>query len=236
MRHAVDIEPALTPPDHLPGGRLRVVVAVAEPFVAAGICAVLEEGGLGVTSVASDEHAIAAALATEPDALLLDADLDGDVVDATRRAAAALPRTATVLLTAAVDRRAVVAGLQAGAAGYLLKSVGAAGLVDAVRTAVRGEAVVSRPLLRALLDALSVDGVRHRDLADGRVVALTPREWEVAELLDRGESTAAMAAELGLSPVTVRRHLSGLMRKLDVTARGDARLLLRVPDGRPPRR
>lgn len=209
-----------------------MLVAVNEPFVAEGIRFVLEQDGFVVPAgVSSADEAVAVALATEPQVCLLDQDLDGDVVDATRRISAALPRTATVILSGSVDRRAVLAALQAGAAGYLLKSVEAPALSEALRSAIGGEAVISRRLISAMLDALALEGTRHADLADGRVVALTAREWEVAAMLARREPTTEMAAALGISSVTVRRHLSGLMRKLGVTSREDAWHLLRPATG-----
>jgi len=222
--------PALHP-DRSDDERPTVLVAVSEPFVAAGIRFVLEQDGFDVSAgVSSAGEAVAVALATEPRICLLDQELDGDVVEATRTISA-LPRTATVILSGSVDRRAVLAALQAGAAGYLLKSVEAPALSEALRSAIRGEAVISRRLISAMLDALALEGTRHADLSDGRIVALTEREWEVAGMLARREPTTEMAAALGISSVTVRRHLSGLMHKLGVTSREDAWHLLRPATG-----
>jgi DNA-binding NarL/FixJ family response regulator len=222
--------PALQP-ERSGNERPTVLVAVAEPFVKEGIRFVLEQDGFDVSAgVSSADEAVALAFATEPQVCLLDQELDGDVVEATRRISA-LPRTATVILSGAVDRRALLAALQAGAAGYLLKSVEAPALSEALRSAIRGEAVISRRLISAMLDALALEGTRHADLADGRIVALTEREWEVAGMLARREPTTEMAAALGISSVTVRRHLSGLMQKLGVTSREDAWHLLRPATG-----
>jgi DNA-binding NarL/FixJ family response regulator len=205
---------------------------VREPFVAAGIRALLEQDGFAVSAVASNaEEAVSVALATRPAVCLLDEELDGDVAEATRRISDALPGAATVILASSGDRRTVLAALRAGAAGYLVRSIDAAALAGALRSAIRGEAVISRRLIAGVLDALGPEGAKHADLADGRVVALTEREWEVARMLARREPTTAMAAALGISAITVRRHLSALMRKLDVTSREDASVLLRSVAG-----
>src|SRR3989442_6147481 len=98
--------------------RPTVLVAVTEPFVAAGIHFVLEQDGFDVSAgVSSADEAVAAALATEPRICLLDQELDGDVVEATRRISA-LPRTPAGILSGSPERPAGPAALQAGAARY----------------------------------------------------------------------------------------------------------------------
>jgi DNA-binding NarL/FixJ family response regulator len=228
-----DTLPALeasAPPAREPLVRTRpaVLLGLHEAFVSAGARFLLEQDGFAVAAVVADAgEAIAAARETRPDVCLLAQELPGDVLHATREIVRAAPRTAVVVLGRTVDRRAVLDALRAGAVGYLLESVAASSLPEALRSAMRGEAVISRRLVTAMLDALTEGHLRHADLPDGRVVELTEREWEVARLLARRAATSEIAAALGISSVTVRRHLSGLMRKLGVGSRDEAARLLR---------
>lgn len=209
-----------------------VLLALHEAFVSAGARALLEQDGFDIVAVPVDAaEAAASAAELRPDVCVLAQDLSGDVVHATREIVSAHPRTAVVVLARTVDRHAVLAALRAGAVGYLLESVAADSLGGALRSAMRGEAVISRQLVAAMVDALGQGRARHAGLPDGRVVELTEREWEVARLLARRAATSEIAAALGISAVTVRRHLSGVMRKLGTASRDETARLLRQAVG-----
>jgi DNA-binding NarL/FixJ family response regulator len=120
-----------------------------------------------------------------------------------------------------------MAAVRAGASGYLTQGLDPARLPHVVRGAVRGEPAVPRRFVSRLLDELRTRERRRSVVLAGRGrVALTGREWEVAELLLRSATTAEMAAQLGVAPVTVRRHVGSVERKLGVSTRAEVIALL----------
>jgi len=122
----------------------------------------------------------------------------------------------------------VVGALTRGASGYLLKG-GLSGerLASTLLAAHRGEPALSRSLVPYIVDEIRHLSARRITLPTGQV-ALTPREWEVAELLREGNSTAEIADRLGVSPVTVRRHVGLLLRKLGADSREKAVEMIRA--------
>jgi DNA-binding NarL/FixJ family response regulator len=96
-----------------------------------------------------------------------------------------------------------------------------------VAGALRGEPAVPRRFVSRLLDELKTRERRRSVVLAGKGrVALTAREWEVVELLLRAATTSEIAAELGVAPVTVRRHVGSVERKLGVTTRAEVVALL----------
>jgi DNA-binding NarL/FixJ family response regulator len=146
-------------------------------------------------------------------------DVDG--IQATRRILAREPDVEIVILTSSDDDDVGLVGLRAGASGFLNKRAGVDALPRALRGAVAGEAVVSRRLTMRLVDTM------RRTRPDGTGIRpvrsrLTPREWEVLDLLCTGQSTDEIAATLVLSSETVRSHIKNLLRKLGVSSRQEA--------------
>ncbi len=212
---AADLPTGQRLPRTVPPGTITVLVAEADQFVRAGIRVLLEESGLEVCAECADAaEAVAGAVAQRPDVCLLDQELPGSSLEATREISKRLPGTAVVIIGVAVDRDGVLDALRAGAQGYLLESSDGAALPQALRSAAGGEAVISRRLVTTILGALDESGELHATLADGRDVRLTARELDIARLLPAGMPTAEMAAVLGIAAVTVRRHVSTLLRKL----------------------
>ena len=207
--------------------RTTVLVADSDHFVRAGIRVFLQDAGFSVCAEARDaDEAIALATARRPDVCLLDGELAGGSVVATREISRRLPHAAVVVMGRAVDRDGVLDVLRAGAQGYLFKDLNGPALSQALRGAAAGEAVIPRRLVTTILGALDEDDASHATLADGRDVQLTSRERDVARLLQKQMSTAEMAAALGIAAVTVRRHVSSLLRKLGTSDRAVAARLL----------
>jgi len=160
---------------------------------------------------------------TRADVLLLDAAFpDGG----TRGAFELSGRPATVLVFADLDDAGTVCeAFRFGATGFLLRDMPPTDLPRFVEAAVAGETVVAPALLRSLLRELCrSSGAVTR--GDGREVQLTAREREVATLLRRRYPTDRIAQELGISAITVRRHVSKLQQKLGVESRPEAIALL----------
>lgn len=210
-----------------PGEGRRVLLADDHAATRAGVRAALEQAGFVVCAeVADGPSAVAAALRERPHACLLDVRMPGgDGIEAAAEIAAALPGTAIVMLTVSADEEDLFAAIKAGATGYLLKDVDPARLPFALDGVLAGEAAIPRKLVGRIVEELGERRRRRVPVAQGGA-ELTPREWEVLELLHAGASTAQAAERTGMSPVTVRRHVSSALRKLDVPDRGAAFALL----------
>jgi two-component system NarL family response regulator len=131
---------------------------------------------------------------------------------------------AVVLLTDEITEAEFLGAVRAGAVGYLHKGVSPEALSNVVRGVSRGESAFPRSLVFALIDGHRQRSVR---LADVSGVELTSREWEVLEFMREGLTTRQIADRLLISEVTVRRHISSVLKKLKVPSRTDAVKLLR---------
>lgn len=209
------------------GPAARVLVADADPATRAGVNAALVRGGFEVCAEAeSAQSALDAARREQPDACLVDADLAGGGIAAARDLDDAAPGTVIVMLGTTADDEHVLAAIRAGARGFLPKDMDPDRLVPALRAVLDGEPALPRALMGRVLDELH-GRRRYRSELARLGVDLTRREQEVLELLDQGMNTADMARALDISAVTVRRHLSGLLRKLDAPDRDAALRRLR---------
>jgi DNA-binding NarL/FixJ family response regulator len=196
-------------------GRIRVVLVDDHPVVRAGVRALVDgQDGLTVVGEAADAAGAAEVVAeTRPDVVLMDLSLgDGpDGVTATR-ALRALPEPPQVLVLTTYDTEAdILAAVDAGAAGYLLKDAPPDELFRAVRATARGETVLAPAVAARLL----------RRTASPEP-AVTAREVEILQLLARGLGNREMARELLVSEATVKSHLSHIYTKLGVDTRAGA--------------
>ena len=187
----------------------------------------LEADGFVVAEASDAAAAIGAATRLKPDFCLIEIELPLEGLNAIGRIAKASPRTLVVVLSRSDSPEDVVAAVTRGASGYLLKGIGGAQLASTLRGAYDGEPPLSRSLVPYLVDEIRRGSIRRLTLPGG-AVTLTPREWEVGELLRDGHTTAEIADRLGVSPVTVRRHVGLLLSKLGATDREAAVDLLRA--------
>jgi DNA-binding NarL/FixJ family response regulator len=202
---------------------IRVLVVDDQALVRGGIGALLAlfEGLEVVGEAENGEAGIAAVLALQPDVLLLDVrmpGLSGVEVISTLAARNALPPT--LLLTTFEDDAALVAGVKAGARGYLLKGVTPEILVEAIRTVAGGGAYLFAPLAAAA--AAPPPDPRWRDDAFDQPERLTAREREVLRLMASGIGNRDIAQALRLGDGTVRNHVSNIFSKLGVSDRTKA--------------
>jgi DNA-binding NarL/FixJ family response regulator len=185
------------------------------------------------TEAADADSAVDAAVRERPDVCLLGLDADGHGLRAANEIATRVPSTAVILLTRRLDEEEFMAAVRVGASGYLPQTLDPARLPYVVRGALRGEPAVPRRFVARLLDELRTRERRRSVVLAGKGrISLTTREWEVVDLLLRAASTSEIATELGVAPVTVRRHLGSVERKLGVTTRAQVvQLLSAEPDG-----
>jgi two-component system nitrate/nitrite response regulator NarL len=174
------------------------------------------------------ETAVAAAVRDHPDVCVVDFDPPGRAIRTVSEITSKVPGASVVVMTRHIDEEEFIAAVRAGAIGYLPEAVNPARLPYVVRSLMRGEAAVPRSLVPRLIDELrGREGRRrHLDLYERKRVELTAREWEVVDLLRKGMSTRSIAELLGISAVTVRRHVSAVHGKLGVRSRAELLRLL----------
>jgi NarL family two-component system response regulator LiaR len=202
---------------------IRILLADDHVLVRQGTRELLErEEDLEVVAEAGDgEEAVRLACAHLPDVALMDIAmpvLNG--IDATRRIKAAVPRVSVLVLSAYDDDQYVFALLEAGAAGYLLKNVGADALVKAIRAVAAGEAVLDPSIARRVVGRYARP--EYARAAESPLETLTERELEVLRLAARGLKNQEIAHALSLSVRTVQTHLSNIFGKMGVGSRTEA--------------
>jgi len=202
---------------------IKILIADDHAVVREGTRQILEhEADLDVVAEAGDgEEAVRLAGSFKPDVAIIDIampKLDG--IEATRQIKTLYPTIAVLILTAYDDDQFVFSLLEAGAAGYLLKSVRGQELVDAVRAVHAGESVLHPSIARKVLNRFvpTPDKPQKQEASE----VLTERETEVLKLATRGLSNQEIANELYLSLRTVQTHLSHIFNKLQVSSRTEA--------------
>jgi len=204
---------------------IRLLLADAHAAGLAGLRMALSGEPFAVVAEAADaEEAIAAALRERPDVCVLDADMPGGAALATGEITRRLDGVNVVVLASERDEQAMLDAVRAGAMGYLLKGMDPDRLRYAIIGVTNGEAAVPRTLVARLMLEFRVRDRRRLLVGTAR---LTPREWDVLELLAAGAATRAIGEALGISEVTVRRHVSGVLAKLGVADRAAAVEVLR---------
>jgi two-component system, NarL family, response regulator NreC len=190
---------------------IRILLADDHVLVRQGVRVLLEQAGMVIIGEAVDgPEALRLASTHQPDVAVLDIampHLNG--LETARRLRETVPQTKTILLTMHTDELYVLAALQAGAVGYVVKTQTAADLVQAVHTVVQGAISLSPWVTTAVVQAYVRGTPLPRD-------PLTSREREVVQRIAEGQTTKEIAAGLELSVKTVESHRINLMRKLDI--------------------
>lgn len=202
---------------------IRVLIADDHAVVRGGLeQLVATTDDLDLVGLAADgAEAIALSDERRPDVVLMDLSMPGvDGVEATRAIVAARPETAVVVLTSFSDKARILAALDAGAVGYVLKHAEPDDVLDAVRAAHAGGSPLDPKAARVLLD-------RRRDGAAAGPARLSAREVEVLRLVADGLANKLIARRLGIAERTVKAHLTNVFTRIGVTDRTQAALWAR---------
>jgi DNA-binding NarL/FixJ family response regulator len=206
---------------------VRVVIADDHATIRAGLRLVLEEAdGIEVVGEAADGAvAVRQAAALRPHVVLMDIRMPGtDGIAATRAITSAGYADVLVLTTFDIDEY-VFGALRAGAAGFLLKTVEPAALVEAVRRVAAGDGVLAPELTRRVLATFVTANAETDPSPRADLDQLTARERDVLAGLGRGLSNADLAATLGITEATAKTHVSRVLAKLGCTSRVQAAII-----------
>ncbi|MEI5100813.1 response regulator transcription factor [Streptomyces sp. PmtG] len=223
----------MSTPEPGPPDAVRVLVVDDQELVREGIASLLAiQPGIQVVGTAADgAGAVAAALSLRPDVVLMDVRMPGmDGVEAVHALGERAPAPKVVMLTTFDDDDYVVRALRAGAVGYLLKSLPAAELADAVRLAHRGVAQLDPAVTRRLAAAPpppSPPAATPPPSAPAPGGPPTAREIEILRLVAAGATNREIASRLYLSEGTVKNHISRILTRLGLRGRAQAVLYAR---------
>lgn len=201
---------------------IRVLLVDDHTLFRSGIKALLQrQPGFHVVGEAGDGlEGAKRAKSLKPDVVLLDLHMPGiSGREALQLIVEEVPDTHVVMLTVSEDAEDLLECLRAGAQGYLLKNIDAEFLLDAVRRAADGEAVMSAQMTAKLMQNVRA-GSKPPPAADHD--KLSPREREILGFLARGASNKDIARTLDLAESTIKIHIQGILKKLGVASRVQA--------------
>lgn len=209
--------------------KIKVLVADDHPTFRDGLCRFLEdeEDIEIVAKPQNGKQAVILAKELQPDVAIIDVsmpELNG--IEATKQIKSACPDIAILMVSAFDYESYIRASLQAGAAGYMLKTAPTSELVSAIRLVSIGEAVFDMKTAGRIMHNLFVNG----DEEGGAFARLYPREIEILKQAAKGKSNKAIGEELVISERTVQTHMVHIFKKLEVGSRTEA-VLRALKDG-----
>jgi len=201
---------------------IRVLIIDDHTLFRSGIKLLLErQAGFEVAGEAGDGlEGVKRAKQLKPDVVLLDLHMpDTSGLEVISLLQEEVPSAQIIMLTVSEDAEDLLEALRAGARGYLLKNIETDFLLASIRQAAAGESVMSPQMARKLADAMRSP---RKDNSDVSPAKLSPRELEVILLLARGAGNKEIARVLDLSESTVKIHVQGILRKLNLSSRVQA--------------
>ncbi|MGH2912821.1 MAG: response regulator [Solirubrobacteraceae bacterium] len=206
----------------MPTDTLSVLLADSQPFFRNGLRGMLETAGMSIVGEATTGvEAIMLAGEFKPDVVVIDLSMpEAPAGRALRQIATASPDSRIVVLTGSSDEPDVLEAFQAGASGFLFKSTRVDELVDGIRQAARGQAVLSHDAMRTLVSRTPEDPKESG--SSPKQPSLTSRELDVLRLIVEGADNVAIGLELSISRHTVKQHVTNIFEKLEVRTRVEA--------------
>ncbi len=202
---------------------IRILITDDHQLFREGLKRILNETG-EITILATcsrGEEVVAQAPQYKPDVILMDVNMPGiGGLEATRQIHARLPDVRIIMLTVSEKESDLFGAIRAGARGFLLKHASTDELVEAIRHVYAGEAIIAPSMAVKLLDEFAA--AKPSSSAEQGGEELTDRERDVLQLVARGLGNKEIAAELGLSPHTVKAHLRTIFDKLHLRGRAEA--------------
>ena len=199
---------------------IRVFLLDDHEIVRRGLRELFEaEDDLGVVGeAATEDEAVNRVHALDPDVAVLDVQLQsGSGIEACREIRSRHPRTACLILTSFSDDEALFQAIMAGAAGYVLKQIRSADLVDAVRRVAAGQ-----NLLDPVVTARVLERLRSGPAQDERLARLTEQERKVLDLLAEGLTNREIGERLHLAEKTIKNYVTALLAKMGMARRTEA--------------
>ncbi|MDQ6727293.1 MAG: response regulator transcription factor [Actinomycetota bacterium] len=203
---------------------IRVAIADDQSLVRGGFHMILDaQPDIEVVAEASDgAEAVEVSRRLHPDLILMDVRMPGlDGIAATRQLVAQGRATKVLILTTFDLDEYVYEGMRAGASGFLLKDVSPAQLIHAVRTVAAGDALLAPTIMRRMIEQF-INRPLQTNERPPTMASLTDREIDVLVRIARGLTNAEIAAELYLSPATIKTHVARVLAKLAVRDRVQA--------------
>jgi DNA-binding NarL/FixJ family response regulator len=199
---------------------LRVLIVDDHDLFRTGLRNLLEEQGVVIVGeAATGNEAVRIVRELAPDVVVMDLNMPGmGGVDATRHISSIAPLTRVVMLTISEEDSDVMDAILAGACGYLLKDSRIDELMAGIRAASRGESLISPNIAAKVLQRVRATSTRP-EIANTIRAELSDREIEVLKLIANGKDNAVIAAELHISPKTVKNHISNILMKLQIDNR-----------------
>ena len=203
---------------------IKVMLVDDHEVVLEGLIRILEkQGGIQIVSVAgSAEEALEKLERFPPDVIVVDIQLPGmNGIELIRRIKKNHPEIEAITLTVFDDEQFARQAIKAGAIGYVIKDAAKDELVKAVRSAAKGETLISTSVARKLIDEMTEPAAKKKKKAEG-FENLSHREVDVIKLMARGYNNRQIADLLYISEHTVKVHIRNIFRKIDVTDRTNA--------------
>jgi DNA-binding NarL/FixJ family response regulator len=199
---------------------LRVLIVDDHDLFRTGLRNLLEEQGVQVSGeAASGSEAVRSVREMAPDVVVMDLNMpEMGGVEATRHITAVAPLTRVLVLTISDEDADVMDAILAGACGYLLKDASIEELMAGIRAAWRGESLISPGIAAKVLQRVRATSA-NPEIADTIRSELSDREIEVLKLIANGKDNAVIAADLHISPKTVKNHISNILMKLQIDNR-----------------
>ena len=199
---------------------LRVLIVDDHDLFRTGLRNLLEEQGVVIVGeAATGAEAVSVVREIAPDVVVMDLNMPGmGGVDATRHITSIAPLTRVVMLTISEEDSDVMDAIMAGACGYLLKDSSIQDLMAGIRAASHGESLISPNIAAKVLQHVRATNTQP-EIANTIRAELSDREIEVLKLIANGKDNGVIAAELHISPKTVKNHISNILMKLQIENR-----------------
>jgi DNA-binding NarL/FixJ family response regulator len=199
---------------------LRVLIVDDHDLFRSGLRTLLEDEGVQIVGeAAGGQDALEIVRQLAPDVVVMDLNMPGmGGVEATRHITSVAPLTRVLMLTISDQDNDVIDAILAGACGYLLKNSSIQELMAGIRAAAQGESLISPTIATKVLQRIRASS--HQPQIESTIRSeLSDREIEVLKLIANGKDNAMIAAELHISPKTVKNHISNILMKLQIENR-----------------